>query len=106
MKVTDGGADVKRVIWLEPIAASAGSAMEPMSEDELIRRFVERDAVHREAYGDISRPLQSLAGHDEAEVGWRRALEACLLSVECYRLRFDRERLSEAMDALGTLSAA
>ena len=106
MKVADGGADVKRVVWLEPFAASGSPAMQPMSEDELFHRFVERDAVHQEAYRDISLRLQLLAGHDEAGVGWRRALEACLLRVECYRLRFDRERLSEAMGALGTLSPA
>ena len=80
--------------------------MGPMSEDELIHEFVKRDAVHQNAYGDISLRLQSLAGGDEAGMGWRRSLEACLLKVECYRLRFSRERLSEAMDALGALSAA
>ncbi len=106
MKVADGGADVKRVIWLEPSSAIGIPAMGPMSEDELIHRFVERDAAHQEAYGDISMRLKSLAGHDEAGMGWRRSLEACLLNVDCFRLRFSQERLSEAMDALGSLSAA
>ena len=106
MEVADDSADVKRVIWLEPSSESESLAMGRMSDDELIHRFVERDAVHQKAYNDISLRLQSLAGHDEAEIRWRRSLEACLGNVECYRLRFSRERLSEAMDALGTLSAA
>ncbi len=106
MSVVDGEHNVKRLIWLEPSSAEEAPALVRMTEDELIQRFVERDAVHQEAYGDISLRLQSLAGRDEARIGWRRSLEACLLNVECYRLRFYRERLSEAMDALGTLSTA
>ncbi len=106
MKVADGEADVKRVIWLEPSSTSESPVTESMSEDEMIHRFVEREAVHQEAYGDISPRLKSLAGRDEAGIAWRQSLEACLRNVECYRLRFSRERLSEAMDALGSLSAA
>ncbi len=106
MKVTDGGADVKRVIWLEPSSTIGSPDIAPMSEDELTHLFVERDAVHQEAYNDISPRLKSLAGHHEASTGWRRSLEAGLLNVDCYRLRFSRERPSEAMDALGSLSAA
>lgn len=105
MKVATDGAVVKRLIWLEPSAASERPVIDPMSEDELLQRFIERDTVHQKAYGDISLQLESTAGHDEAEAGWRRSLEACLREAECYRLRFSRERLSAAMEALESVSA-
>jgi hypothetical protein len=106
MTLADDEANLKRLIWLEPSSDGDKPALGQISVDEVVHGFIERDAVHQKAYGDISPRLEEIAGRDAAGTAWRNALDACLRSAECYRLRYSREKLSEAMDALGAMSAA
>ncbi len=106
MKRIEGAVDLMRVIWLEPSDSEERTTLEEISVDDLVQRLIRRDAVHQQAYADISPHLEAFASGDDVSGAWRRALQTSLKKVQRYQLFYSRDRLPEAMDVLETIPAA
>ncbi len=101
----DTGHQVRRFFWLEGGDAASPVVCEPASPAEVVDKLSLMQQVHDAAYGDLQPVLDAAAGSaaDEHSEHWRAALARGLADVSCYRLRYPRQYLAQALDQVLSL---
>ena len=99
------GFQARRFFWLESGEPELPVTCEPMPSEEVVGKLSLMQQVHDAAYGDLGPTFDAAAGRatDEHTKRWRATLARGLTDVNCYRVRYPRRNLSQALDQVLSL---
>ncbi|MCH8065924.1 MAG: hypothetical protein IIC90_08900 [Chloroflexi bacterium] len=101
----DTGLRARRFFWLEASDAASPFVCEPATPVEVIEKLSLMQQVHDANYGDLGLTFDAATGRatDEHNERWRANLARGLADTSCYRLRYPRQALAQALDLVLSL---